>query len=71
MSQSKTMSMIETVTNVGLGYLIAIGTQMVIFPWFDIHTTVTDNMIIAAVFTVISVIRGYIVRRAFNWWAYR
>lgn len=65
--QSKRGTLVEVFINVGSGYLIALLTQMVVFPIFDIQTSVSDNITIASIFTIISIIRGYIVRRCFNY----
>ena len=66
MSQSKSMSMVETCANVAIGYGVALASQLVIFPMFDIHISLADNLAIGAWFTVISIVRGYAVRRFFN-----
>ena len=66
MTQTRLQSLIETSTNVAIGYLVAVLSQLVIFPAFGIRTTITDNLLIAGYFTIISVIRGYMVRRWFN-----
>ena len=58
--------MIETVLNVGTGYIIAIFTQALIFPFFGIHIPLSQNVVLAALFTIISIIRGYFFRRLFN-----
>ena len=65
--QSRRQSMIETAVSVTIGYLVALASQIAIFPLFGIHATVADNLMIGAWFTIISVIRGYAVRRFFNW----
>ena len=67
MSQSRRQSIAETVTSVAIGYLVALASQLAIFPLFDIHVTLSDNLMIGAWFTVISIARGYAVRRFFNW----
>ena len=67
MSQSKRASGIEVFTNVTCGYILAIGIQMVVFPWFNLHVNIMESAILAAFFTGISMLRGYIVRRIFNW----
>jgi len=64
--QSKRMSLIETLTNVAIGYIVAILSQLAVFPIFNIHIPLTDNLLIGVWFTVISIIRGYLVRRLFN-----
>ena len=66
MSQSKSMSMVETCANVAIGYGVALASQLAIFPMFDIHISLADNLAIGAWFTVISIVRGYAVRRFFN-----
>ena len=65
--QTRRQSMIETAASVAIGYVVALLSQIVIFPMFGIHATMTDNLLIGAWFTVISIIRGYYVRRFFNW----
>lgn len=66
MSQSRRGSMIEAVANVVIGYWIAVGAQMAIFPLFGVHLPVSDNLMIAVLFTVVSLIRSYALRRLFN-----
>lgn len=66
MSQSKTQSLVEVIINVVVGYVIATFTQIIIFPMFDIHIGLGDQMMISLVFTIISIIRGYVIRRWFN-----
>ena len=65
--QSKTVSIIEAITGTMIGFLVALMVQIVIFPWFDIDTRVIQNMQIAAIFTAVSIVRGYFVRRLFNY----
>ena len=64
--QSKTHSFIESCTNVTVGYVVALGSQLIIFPFFNIHLPLKDNAIIGLWFTVISLVRSYILRRTFN-----
>lgn len=66
MTQTHLQSLIETLTSVLLGYVVAILSQLLIFPLFGIRVAFTDNLLIAGYFTVISVLRGYVVRRWFN-----
>ena len=65
--QTKRMSLIETVLSVLIGYIVALLSQIVVFPLFDIEVSLIDNLLIGLLFTVISIIRGYFVRRLFNW----
>ena len=57
--QSKKQSFIEQL-------IVALLSQILIFPLFDIHIDIADNLWIGLWFTVISVVRGYIVRRLFQ-----
>jgi hypothetical protein len=66
MSQSRRMSLFEAVTNVTVGYVLAVATQVVVFPWFGLHASLGDNLGIGAVFTSISLIRSYALRRLFE-----
>ena len=64
--QNKKQSIIESITNVLVGYFIAVGTQILIFPYLGIHVKTETNFYIGLVFTVISLIRSYTLRRIFN-----
>ena len=67
MQQTRLESIIEQLFNIGSGLLIsALIVQPIIFPIFNIHTTIHENIIIAIMFTTVSMMRGYIWRRAFN-----
>ena len=66
MTQTRLQSLIESVMNIAIGYLVALGSQLLIFPMFDIHVSLTTNMWIGAWFTLISLVRSYVIRRWFN-----
>lgn len=68
MKQAKRHSFIESVANVFVGYGVAIGSQLIIFPLYDIHIHLSDNIIIGLWFTVISIMRSYTLRRIFTNW---
>lgn len=65
-SQSRTYSAIESVTNVVVGYGIALLSQMVIYSLMDIPVPMRLQLVIGVWFTVVSLVRSYVVRRAFN-----
>jgi hypothetical protein len=46
MSQSRRLSLIEAVTNVTVGYGLAVATQIVIFPWFGLVASLGENLAI-------------------------
>lgn len=64
--QSRPMSLAESVSNVAVGYIVALVSQVLIFPLFDIHVPVRSNLLIGAWFTGISIARSYCIRRIFN-----
>ena len=66
MTQSRRMSLFEAVTNVAVGYALAVVTQIVVFPWFDLHPSLGENLALGGLFTAISLIRGYTLRRLFE-----
>jgi len=67
MPQSRSMSAVEAVANVAVGLLVAIATQVVVFPWFGIQPLpLVYHFQIGLVFTMISLIRSYVLRRIFN-----
>ena len=65
MQQSRLMSLIESATNVGVGLGLAVGAQMLIYPLYGLHLPLKDNLRIALVFTALSLLRGYALRRVF------
>lgn len=66
MRQSRRMSAVESVANVAVGYGIAVATQVVVFPLFDIAVSGGDHLAIGAIFTAVSLVRSYALRRLFN-----
>ena len=66
MHQARLGSLIESAINILIGYSIALLSQLLIFPWFGIHIPLSDNLLIGAWFTLISLLRSYIIRRWFN-----
>ena len=64
--QTKKQSLIESVNNILIGFVVAIGSQLIIFPIFNIHIKLHENFQIALYFTVISLIRSYLLRRYYN-----
>ncbi|WP_428541266.1 DUF7220 family protein [Profundibacter sp.] len=66
MKQSRTMSLVEAIANVVVGYGVAVITQMLVFPVFGLHTTLTQNLKLGLVFTVVSIARSFTLRRVFE-----
>lgn len=66
MSQTKLQSLREALTNVIIGYIIAVISNMFVLSLFGYQTSLSKSMGIGLCFTIISIIRNYIVRRFFN-----
>lgn len=68
--QTRIQSFIESFINVAIGYGVALVSQILVFPLFGINIPMERNLLIGAIFTVISIVRSYVVRRVFNRWHY-
>lgn len=65
--QSRIDSLMEALTNVAVGFLINFVANAVILPWyFGIPFSFTGFAVLGVIYTVISVARSYLIRRAFN-----
>ena len=64
--QSKKDSLIESLTSVFVGWLISFIANMLVLPLFGYNINLTDSLLISIIFTIISIVRGYVVRRWFN-----
>ena len=65
-AQSRSGSLVEASANVLVGYLLALGTQRLIYPLFGITTTLATDAVIALLFTLVSLARSYLLRRVFE-----
>lgn len=65
-AQSRLGSLVESLTNVAIGYGVALASQLLIFPRYGIEIPLSSNVAIGVWFTAISVLRSYAVRRLFN-----
>ena len=66
--QTKQQSFIESLTQTAIGFLVSLFTWYCIL-WtelFDITVTFADNLLITGIFTVVSIVRGYLIRRFYN-----
>jgi hypothetical protein len=63
MRQSRLMSLVEAVANVVVGYGIAVAMQLVLFPTFGLAVSLRQSLAIGVVFTLVSVVRSYLLRR--------
>jgi uncharacterized membrane-anchored protein len=65
--QTRLQSLLESLANIAIGYLVALGAQLAVFPMFAIHIPMSSNMAIGIIFTLVSLVRSYALRRLFNW----
>jgi hypothetical protein len=65
------MSAVESVANVTLGYFVAVGAQLLIFPAFGLAVDMKDNLLIGGAFTCVSLARSYALRRLFERFRHR
>jgi hypothetical protein len=66
MLQSKRGSLIEAAMNTAIGFVVALASQILVFPMFGIDVPLSTNFGIGAWFTAISIVRSYVIRRWFN-----
>ena len=66
MKQSKKQSLTETVISTLVGLIVSLLTQIVVFPLYGMDVNLNQNIQITIIFTVVSIIRGYLIRRYFN-----
>lgn len=66
MQQSKLESLLESGVNVVLGFIVALISQIIVFPLVGIDVPISTNLKIGAYFTIISLLRSYVIRRWFN-----
>lgn len=66
MKQSRRASFAEATTNTLVGYGVAIAAQVAIFPLFGIYISVADHAVIGLLFTAVSLVRSYVLRRLFE-----
>ena len=59
-------SLIESIIDVGSGYILAVMIQVLIFPLFKLYPTILDSLGIAAIFTIVSITRSWMWRLVFK-----
>jgi len=64
--QTKKQSFIESASNTAVGFLVSYASTFLIFPVMGFNSSGTQNLIITIYFTLVSILRGYVIRRYFN-----
>jgi hypothetical protein len=65
--QTKAGSLIEALTNIAVGCGAAFASQLVIFTHYGLPVSLSVNAKMTLFFTVISLVRSFLLRRFFNW----
>lgn len=60
------MSLAEATANVVIGYIMAVATQMAVFPLFGIRIALADDFALGGIFALVSLLRGFVLRRVFE-----
>lgn len=64
--QTKKQSLIESIANTAVGFAISLASIFIILPALGIESTWSKNITITIYFTVISILRSYVIRRYFT-----
>lgn len=65
--QRRRVSIIEALINTGVGFGVAFATNVLVLPLFGLHPSLSDTTWITLVFTFVSIVRSYALRRFFVW----
>jgi membrane protein implicated in regulation of membrane protease activity len=66
MNQTRKHSFLESLTNIAIGYFVALGSQTILFPMVGVHVPFSTNVQLSIYFTIISLVRSYLLRRFFT-----
>lgn len=66
MTQTKRGSAAEALTNILIGVMVGFLSNIFVLPAFGYDVTLGDATAISLVFTAISFVRSYVVRRVYN-----
>lgn len=67
MSQTRAQSFIEAIANIVVGCVVNFIATIYLFPAFGWEISVAQNVQLTICFTIISLIRSYLLRRFYNW----
>jgi len=65
--QSRLQSLFEACAGTTIGYFVALLTQFFVYWFYNIPVSLGQNLSIGLIFTAVSLVRSYWVRRLFNW----
>ena len=64
--QKRSHSVFESLFNVVIGFGVSFVANLVVLPWFGLKVSAGSAFGIGVIFTVISIVRSYVLRRIFN-----
>ena len=67
MTQTKKMSLTESIVNTALGFIISLILINWLLPTYGYEIKTIESFEITSIFTAVSVVRSYLVRRFFNY----
>jgi hypothetical protein len=65
--QSRRASVLESLVSVGVGFGVSVAANLLVLPLFGYEPTMAEALHIGLIFTAISLLRSYVIRRGFNW----
>jgi membrane protein implicated in regulation of membrane protease activity len=65
-NQTRLSSLIEATVNTAIGFVVALVSQFLLFPLVGIHVSMAVQLELVTYFTIVSVVRSYVLRRWFN-----
>lgn len=68
MTQTRKQSAIEAMMNILIGYTINFIANLTLFPLFGWDISIQQNLLLGVLYTLISFVRSYMLRRFYNWW---
>jgi len=66
MTQTRRGSLVEAGANITVGFGVNYVANLLIFPLFGMHISPSHNLLLGAIYTCISLVRSYVLRRWFN-----
>jgi uncharacterized membrane protein YgaE (UPF0421/DUF939 family) len=64
--QTRKQSLFEAIMNVVVGLGVSMALNFAVFPLFGWHISLSQNLILGMIYTVVSIVRSYCLRRFFN-----
>lgn len=66
MKQSRAASLVESLTNVAVGFSLSLGLQAMVLPALGVPLPFAVNLVFAVVMTAVSIARSFLLRRVFE-----